>query len=89
MDGGEDAPTVKNAMNYKIYTDKTHPANPIIKALMKKGYSDIVLSWQNALSRAPGWTVQADKQWLLRSYGRLETLKKVKALPDKKAGQQG
>lgn len=69
-------------MNYKIYTDKTHPNNPIIKALLKKGYTNIVLSWQNALSRAPGWTVEANKKWLLRSYGRMETLKKVNALPN-------
>lgn len=72
-------------MRYKIYTEKTHPGNPLVKAVLKKGYQNVVVIWQDAISRDRGWTVKGDGQSLIiRGYGRFETLAKVNALPKKK-----
>lgn len=60
----------------KVYTEKDIK-NPAIKAMLKAGFKSITITWESALSRNRGWTVQADGKWILRAYSIDNLLEKI------------
>ena len=70
-------------MAIKTIIPETHPKNRIIKALLKKNYTGVVLTWHSAMERSRGFVLMCDQIEYKRLGACVESsLECVENLPD-------
>lgn len=65
----------------KVYTQDTAPNQLLVKALAKKGYTNIVITWYSATTGRRGFILQCDQiPWVRLGYDIDMSLKAISLL---------